>query len=110
MTNEKKTAKPADAAPETPAVPKTASEQIWEEIKGLPIEMFALPDQTVEQYCSPQPLIDPSRLYVLLRTSSVLPSLEESVKKGFTVEMADKWAIVTRRPPVPAHLAQKKKK
>lgn len=103
MTDKKAPAKPTAPAEEAVKAPPTDSDLIWQEIKNLPIEMFALPDQFVGQYCTPVP-VDPTRLYLLLRTSAVLPSLEESVKKNFTVEMADKWAIVSRRPPVPAHM------
>lgn len=105
MTDKKVTAKPTAPA-ETPAAKPaltTDSDLIWQEIKDLPIEMFALPNQFVAQYCTPVP-VDPTKLYLLLRTSAVLPSLEVSVQKNFTVEMADKWAVVSRKPPVPAHM------
>ena len=93
MTDKKKT-----VTQEAPVdVPKTEADLMWDEIKGRPIEMFALPEQVVAQHCTPVPL-DPNKLYLTLRSSAVLPSLEASVSKDFHVEMADRWAVVTRKP------------
>jgi hypothetical protein len=98
---------------------KTDAEKIWEEIQHLPIEMFALPNQVVAQHCEPLPFaIDPSRLFLITRSTATLPSLEfslqsftknsktraeELAKKGhvvevkeYTVELADKYVIVGR--------------
>jgi len=89
-------------APEAPAAqepaPKTEADKMWDEIKDLPIEMFALPNQTVAQHCSPVP-VDPAKLYLVMRSTAVLPSLEVSIQKGFNVEMADRFAVVTRKVP-----------
>lgn len=73
----------------------TPAGQIWNEIKDLSIEMFALPEQVVHMYCNPV-IIDPSKLYLLMTSSAVLPSLETAVGKKFNVELADKFVIVTR--------------
>lgn len=86
-----------------PVPVKTDAERIWEEIKDLPIQMFGLPGQLVSMHCTPVP-IEPTRLYVTIRSSATLPSLEAAVAGRFNVEQADKWVIVTRVPPplVPA--------
>jgi len=95
---------------------KTEAQLIWDEIKDLPIQMFGLPNQTVELHCTPV-AIEPTHLYVTIRSSAVLPALETSLKEYadnvsavmkksgginnsvFTVEMADKFVIVTRAKP-----------
>lgn len=108
----------------TPAAPPTVpvkceAEKIWEEIQFLPIEMFALPNQVVAQHCEPVPFaIDPNRLFLIIRSTATLPSLEFSLQsftknarmqadelakrgrvvevKEYTVELADKFVIVAR--------------
>jgi hypothetical protein len=81
-----------------PASDKTEAEKIWDEIKSLGINMYGLPGQTVSQHCTPV-MIDPSRLFVTMRSTATLPSLEAAIGKGFTVELADKFVIVARATP-----------
>src|SRR5579885_3015557 len=99
MTNDEK--KQQTAAPVVAEAPKTEADKMWSEIKDRSIEMFALPGQTVAMHAIPVP-IDPAKLYLTLRSTAVLPSLEESLKKDFNVELAAKWVVVTRKPPEPA--------
>jgi len=68
---------------------------IWDEIRNLTIEMFALPGQIVEMHCRPVP-IDTVNLYLVASSSAVLPSLEVSLGSKFGVELADKYLVVTR--------------
>ena len=81
-----------------PATVMTEAQKIWNEIKDRSIQMFGLPDQVVSQHCSPVP-VEPSKLYVLIRSTATLPSLETAIADKFTVELADKWVIITRLPP-----------
>jgi len=74
---------------------KTEADKIWEEIKDKSIDMFSLPNQQVFQYCQPIP-IDPSKLYVKLQATSVLPSLEAAVGKKFEVSLLDKYIVISR--------------
>ena len=80
-----------------PVPAKTEAEKIWEEIKFRSIQMFGLPGQTVEQHCT-FVTVEPSNLYVTIRSSATLPSLEAAVAPDFTVELADKFIIVKRVP------------
>jgi hypothetical protein len=73
----------------------TPAQMMWNEIKDLPIQMFGLPGQTVAMHTTPT-AVEPSRLYLILRSSAALPALEEAIKEKFTVEMVDKYAIVSR--------------
>jgi hypothetical protein len=85
-----------------PVLVQTESEKIWEEIKMRPISMFALPNQTVIDHCTPYPQIDPAKLYLTVRSTATLPSLEAAVGGGFAVELADKFVVVSRVPaPLP---------
>ena len=93
----------AASAPVLPV--KTESEKIWNEIKNLPIQMFGLPNQTVVQHCTPVS-VDPSRLFLTVKSTSTLPALETTLGSNFTVELADKFVIVAR--PVNPLFSQKK--
>lgn len=90
----------APVAP-TPAPPpppvKSEAEQIWDEIKNRPIEMFGLPDQFVFQHAT-FVAVEPSTLYLTIRSSATLPSLEAAIAPQFTVELADKFVLVKRVP------------
>lgn len=92
--------------PAPPAAPtKTEAEKMWDEIKHRPILMFGLPDQYVFQHAT-FINVEPSALYVTIRSSATLPSLEAAVAGGFTVELADKFVIIRR---VPAPMIPKKR-
>lgn len=87
--------------PQTVTLPsvtvKTEAQKIWDEIKDLPIQMFGLPGQTVAMHVTPV-MVEPTKLYVVTRSSATLPSLEETIKGAFAVELADKFVIITRLP------------
>jgi len=89
-------APPVVVAPPAPPV-KTEAEKIWDEIKNRPIMMFGLPDQYVFQHAT-FITVEPNTLYVTIRSSATLPSLEAAVGPGFTVELADKFVIIKRIP------------
>lgn len=74
----------------------SVAEKIWEDIKDEQLNMFALPDQTVAKYCTPIK-IDPTRCFVTIKVSSVLPALEEALHTKFDVESAGKFVIITRK-------------
>ncbi len=103
-------APPPVSVPLPPAAPtrpvKTEAESIWEAIKDRPILMFGLPDQYVFQHVTFVP-IEPNSLYVTIRSSATLPSLETAVAPDFTVELADKFVIIKR---VPKPLVPSKKR
>lgn len=105
-TKTPKNSPPKAAAPAVVTAPvvKTDAEKIWDEIKSLPIDMFALPNQVVSDHVNPIPQIDPVKLYATVRSTATLPSLETAVGKRFVVELADKFVIISRAPaplPVP---------
>lgn len=75
----------------------TEAQRIWEEIKNRPILMFGLPSQTVDQHCT-FITVEPSGLYVTIRSSATLPSLETAISPDFTVELVDKFVVIRRTP------------
>ena len=79
-------------------LPRNQSDVIWDEIRNLPIQMFGLPDQIIAMHVTPVP-VEPSKLYVTIRSSATLPSLEAAVAPAFQVELADKFVIIRRVPP-----------
>ena len=86
----------AHIAPSVPSPPvMSEADKIWSEIRLRPIEMFGLPNQIVEQHVTPFPA-DPNKLFLTLRSSAVLPSLEAVCNKDFVVELADKFVIISR--------------
>jgi hypothetical protein len=50
---------------------KTAADVIWDDIKGLPMDIFALPGQTVAGYFQPI-TIEPTKLYLKYSVSAAL--------------------------------------
>lgn len=106
----KTVAKPVSAAPQVhpfyaaqqaaQPVGPTEAEKIWDEIKNLPIQMFGLPNQFVSQHAVPFP-IEPTKLYLTIRSSATLPSLEVAVGDKFTVEQADRFVVVARKVTLP---------
>ncbi len=83
------------AVPQPVPEPLSEGAKIWNEIKDRNIEMFALPSQKVKDHCAPIN-IEPSRLYLRTKSSAVLPSLEFSCGREFTVELVDKYVVVSR--------------
>lgn len=74
----------------------TAADKIWEEIKELHIDMFTLPDQTIQKFCAPV-IVEPTKLYLTYTVGSILPALEEALSAKFTVEQAQKYLIISRK-------------
>lgn len=73
----------------------TEASKIWSEIKDREIEIFALPFQKVFGHCYPVN-IEPSKLYLTIRSSAVLPALEASCGPNYSVNMTDRFVIISR--------------
>ncbi len=70
----------------------TVADSIWNDIKNKKIEIFALPNQIVSQYCR-QVTIEPTKCYVEITATSVLPALEAAVGSTYSVDYFDKKII-----------------
>jgi len=79
---------------------KSDADKIWDEIKNLKLEMFALDNQFVHLYYKPVPL-DPSKLYLtaLTKATSALPALEAVVSPKYQTEQVDRFITITLSPP-----------
>ena len=73
----------------------TEADKIWDEIQNKGIEMFSLPNQKVKDHCLPIE-IEPSKLYLRIKSSAVLPSLEFACGPNFVVELMGKYVSVCR--------------
>lgn len=74
---------------------ETEASKIWNEIKDKDILMFALPNQKVSDYCSPV-VVEPTKLYLLVTVSSVTPSLESAIGNKYSVDLVNKYTVVSR--------------
>ena len=72
------------------------SDKIWEEIKDKKINVFALPAKKVSE-CVEKVNIPANQLYVKITVGAVLTALEETLGEDFTVEMAEKFTIISRK-------------
>ena len=79
--------------PEPKVEVKTEAHKIWSDIKDKPIEMFALPNQVVSQYCKPY-FIETNRLYVIPTAAAVLPALEAALGSKYAIEVVDKYFAI----------------
>jgi hypothetical protein len=73
---------------------KTNAEKIWEEIKDREVNMFALPGQKINTFCSPV-VVEPSKVYLTFTVTSFLPALETALGPSYKVEMAGRFLTVS---------------
>lgn len=78
---------------------ETESDKLWNEIKDLPINMFAIPDQTVSKYVK-RVIGIPYALTLTYKVSAVIVALEEALdNKKYLFQTADNgYIIITRQP------------
>lgn len=80
----------------------TEADSIWDEIKSLPIDVYAVQGQRVDQYVKKID-VPGSQLYIKISSSAVLPALEMSLAntqwtrgKKYTVDVGDGFIVVKR--------------
>ena len=76
----------------------SVANKIWSEIKDKPVEIFALPNQFVNQYCKPVN-INPDKLYLIITASAFFPALEVALGKKYSVERVNKYIVVSYAEP-----------
>jgi len=91
----------AKKQPAKPIQPQTESDKLWEQMRGLPLDIFALPDQTVEMHAKRVPLA-PDAVHLKLKSTAVLPALEIALRaiklppdKQWKLENATRFCIVS---------------
>ena len=63
---------------------KTDAEKLWDKIKDVPIDLYALPDQVVSQHVTREAKLEkavPDAVHLTLKSAAVLPALEEALGK-----------------------------
>lgn len=63
---------------------ETGAEKIWKKIADLSIDIFALPNQVVQQHAKREvkmEKVDPSAVHLILKSAAVRPALEETLGK-----------------------------
>lgn len=81
---------------------KTVSEKIWNDIKDRKVQMFALPDQCVQDYCMPIE-VDPFRLFLTAHhkgknvkiPGAFFAALDTALAPKYIVERIDKYIVIT---------------
>lgn len=61
---------------------ETGADKIWKKIADLPIDIFALPNQVVQQHAQREvrmEKVDPNAVHLILKSAAVRPALEESL-------------------------------
>lgn len=87
-------AKPDVAKVEPTKMP--VSIQIWNAIKDRELGLFGLSDQTVVKYCTPMDL-DPNKCMLKYKVSSVIPALEEAVRRDFDFEVQSNYIVISKK-------------
>ena len=78
---------------------KTLSDTIWDKISSVELDLFALPQQTLEKHAKRFKVTD-NEVHLKIKTSAVLPALEEAVAKlkvngkKLTVEQNKQFTVV----------------
>lgn len=82
----------------------TAAEKIWDKIKDLPIEIFALPNQSVQDHARREAQMEkaiPDAVHLIIKSAAVLPALEETLSKvrlgkneRFDITQYSKYTVV----------------
>jgi hypothetical protein len=78
---------------------KTEQDEMWDDIKDRPIEMFGLPNQRVEQHVDRLRIPGAGVLYVKLVSGAVLGSLEAILSNEYEMEQAEKFLIIRKKTP-----------
>ncbi len=59
---------------------KTKADVIWDQIKDLPVEIYALPDQTLKQHVERLQVTE-DQVHLRIKSPAIVPALEESLSK-----------------------------
>ena len=88
-----------------------AQQKIWNDIKNLDVEWYGLPDQKVENICTPIN-IDPEKLFVNLKGPASLVTIEKALyqittfgwdgKKvvKYVIEQKERFGLISLNPTI----------
>lgn len=69
---------------------------IWGKIKTMKLDMFALPNQTVENHATPLQ-VEPTKLYLTVRSTAAFAELAKVLEQEYVVEQVGKWVTVAKK-------------
>jgi len=72
------------------------ADSLWQEISQVKIDMFTLPNQTVEMHVSKVD-VEPNALYVQLRAAAAFPALESAIGSRYDLEQVDRFLKITKK-------------
>jgi hypothetical protein len=82
-------------------VEQTKSDFIWEKIKNLPLDVFALPGQEVHSYVERIKVL-PDAVHLRLKSTAVLPAIEQALSlvklpqgEMFDMSPAGPYTVIT---------------
>jgi hypothetical protein len=88
--------------------PRTKADDIWDMIRGLPLDLYSLPGQTLEGHVNRLDVV-PEQVHLQLKSTAVLPAMEEAMKgvklpegKSFRVDQQTGYVTVEIVVEVPA--------
>jgi len=79
---------------------KTQSDEIWDEIKNLPLDAYALPNQKVHNHVTRLIGGPNTEVYLRLKSSGIIISLEAILSAKYDVLQNDEYTVVRRKLPV----------
>ena len=61
---------------------QTVAAKLWDKLKDVPMDIFALPNQTIKDHAKRECAMDaafPNDIYLILRSAAAFPALEEAL-------------------------------
>lgn len=74
----------------------SVADQIWEDLAGRELPLFAIPGKTVSDYCE-RIDIAPSKVHLRLRASAALSMLEEQFGKKYDIAMGTMYCEISKK-------------
>lgn len=74
---------------------KTKAQLIWDDIKGKNINIFGLQNQIISKYCVPL-FFDDEKLHLKYSAGAILPAIEECLNKLYSVDLEDRFIVVSK--------------
>jgi len=97
MSSQEKKSEGLASETEKVITPKASeADRLWQEISSTKVDMFSLPNQTVEMHASPVQ-VEPSALYVQLKSPAAFPAIDQVLSARYDLEQVDRFIKITRK-------------
>jgi len=79
---------------------KIMNADLWETIKGVQLNIFSLPNQTIESFLTPVN-VEPSKLYLEYVKDKIVPPciisfMEDKLGHSYTISQESKYIVVSK--------------